>query len=135
MAPSIESRVQVSVVVKVDRGKGFMDWEKIRLFLGGAAFGAFVLVGVGFGWGGWVFESKAKDMARQAVLDRLVPICVAQFMDDPGRKRKRAKLEDFDYAEKTDYIQDQGWATIPGKEDPDPAVARRCLREIRFARL
>ena len=107
-------------------------WEKIRLSLGSALAGAFVLVGLGFGPGGWMFESRAEQMAEQAVIERLVPICVARFKEDPRRKEKLAGLEKVQFADQASYIARQGWATIPGAEEPNTEVASRCVREIRF---
>lgn len=107
--------------------------EKVKLVAAGVGAGAFVLLGVGFGWGGWVLPSKADEMAQTAVIERLVPICVAQFLQDPARERKLAELQKAGYAEQTSYLQQQGWATMPGTEEPNPAVAERCVREIRFA--
>ena len=110
----------------------FVNWEKVKLVSAGVAAGAFVLAGVGFGWGGWVLPSKAEEMAQTAVIERLVPICVAQFLEDPQRKEKLVALEEADYMEQTSYLEKQGWATMPGAEEPNPAVAERCVREIRY---
>lgn len=111
-----------------------VNWEKVKLVSAGVAAGAVVLASVGFGWGGWILPSKAEEMAQTAVIERLVPICVAQFLQDPQREQKLAALEDADYMEQTAYLQRQGWATMPGAGEPNPAVADRCVREIRYVK-
>ena len=66
-----------------------MDMEKIKLGLLSAAGGAIVLAVVGFNYGGWVTtgsaEAMAKEIAANAVAERLGTICVAQFNKDSQR--------------------------------------------------
>ncbi len=107
-----------------------MDWEKVKLGLWGAAGGAIVLAIIGFAWGGWVTggtaQQTAAEVARTAVVDRLTPICVEQFNRDPERDRKLKELMEKDSWSRGDYVQEQGWATMPGEEDPDRTVASKC---------
>jgi hypothetical protein len=65
-----------------------MKKEQIKPFVWGMAGGAIVLLIVIFS-AGWVVTSgsaelKAKAMAADAVRNRLPPIAVAQFMQDPN---------------------------------------------------
>ena len=87
---------------------------------------------VGFGWGGWVTgstaEKLAEKMAENAVVQRLAPICVTQFNQDPGRDQKLVALKGTDSWKRTDYVQTQGWATMPGEEKPDSLVAEECAK-------
>ena len=110
-----------------------MNWDTIKFGIGGAVAGSFVLFGIGFGWADWKFESKAEAMAEQAVVERLVPICVAQVKNDPMRKQKLAKLSALGFLEQTEFVEKQGWVTFPGSDKPSKAVSEPCLREIRFA--
>ena len=60
-------------------------------FLWGVVLGAFTLLIIIF-WTGWVVTasaalSKGKFMAREAVLENLVPICVDQFINDPMKAK------------------------------------------------
>jgi alpha/beta superfamily hydrolase len=52
--------------------------------LQGIAIGAVATLVIGFSWGGWVTDTKAKSMASAAEtsgqMSVLVPMCVAQFM-------------------------------------------------------
>jgi hypothetical protein len=87
---------------------------------------------VGFTWGGWVTAGtaqKAADaLARDAVIQRLVPICVDQFNQDPDRILKLDELSGLTSYKQTQYVQEQGWATITGIEKPDRKVADACTK-------
>ena len=107
-----------------------MDWEKIKPGLGGAVGGAVLLAIVGFAWGGWVTGGTAGQMAAEvaktAVVDRLTPICVEQFNRDSEKDQRLKELKAKDSWNRGDYVQEQGWATMPGEKDPDRTVARKC---------
>jgi hypothetical protein len=87
---------------------------------------------IGFAWGGWVTGSNArmmaKDIAEDAVVERLAPICVAQFNQDPGKDAKLEELKATSSYQRRTFVQDQGWATMPGEEGPDRAVADACVK-------
>ena len=87
---------------------------------------------IGFAWGGWVTGGTAKSMAEQvaeeAVVKRLAPICVVQFNRDSGKDQKLKELKETSGWQRGDYVGKQGWATIPGEEKPDSKVAEECAR-------
>jgi hypothetical protein len=87
---------------------------------------------VGFNWGGWVTGSTAQRMAQtmanEAVVQRLAPICVAQFNQDLGKIQKLGELKAAQAYQRDDYVKEQGWATMPGEEKPDNKVADACAR-------
>lgn len=87
---------------------------------------------IGFAWGGWVTggtaQSMAEKMAEDAVVKRLAPICVVQFKQAPGKDQKRKELEKTDSWQRSEYVEKQGWATMPGEEKPDSKVASECTR-------
>lgn len=87
---------------------------------------------IGFTWGGWVSagtaQKSAQTMANNAVTDRLAPICVAQFNQDPDKTAKLAELNGLGTYQRAQYVQDQGWATITGQEKPDRRVADACTK-------
>lgn len=89
---------------------------------------------VGFAWGGWVTGGTAQTMAdkiaQDAVVKRLAPICVLQFNRDPGKDQKLKELTATDSWQKSDYVEKQGWATMPGEEKPDSNIASECARLI-----
>ena len=87
---------------------------------------------IGFAWGGWVTggtaQSMAEKMAEDAVVKRLAPICVVQFKQAPGKDQKLQELGKTDSWQRSEYVEKQGWATMPGEEKPDSKVAEECAR-------
>ena len=87
---------------------------------------------IGFAWGGWVTggtaQSMAEKMAEDAVVKRLAPMCVVQFKQAPGKDQKLKELEKTDSWQRSEYVEKQGWATMPGEEKPDSKVASECAR-------
>jgi len=89
---------------------------------------------IGFAWGGWVTggtaRSMAETMAEEAIIKRLAPICVVQFKQAPGKDQKLKELEKTNSWQRSEYVEKQGWATMPGEEKPDSKVASECTRLI-----
>ena len=108
--------------------------EQIKTGVWGAVGGAIVAMIIGFAWGGWVLGSNSLDMgeemARNAVVERLVPICVAQFNQDPARDEKLKMLKEKNSWERDKYVKAQGWATMPFEKEPDSRVADKCSELI-----
>ncbi len=107
-----------------------MDWDKIILGLWGALGGAIVLAAIGFAWGGWVTagtaQEMAEEMAENAVVARLAPICVEQFKQDSEKDQKLKDLKKEAPWNKDYYVEKQGWATMPGEKKSDSKVAGKC---------
>ena len=120
-----------------DRVSGFnlkegtkMKKEYIKPFVWGLVVGAIVLLIVIFATG-WVVTSgsaqtKAEEMAEKAVVDRLAPICVTQFLEDPNKKGRLKELKEIDSCKRADYVKEPGWATMPGEKESDYNVANEC---------
>jgi hypothetical protein len=85
---------------------------------------------VGFSWGGWVTGGTAREtaatIASDAVVRRLAPICVTQSTRDLGKGQKLAALKDESSWQRGEYVGKQGWATMPGEQEPDRRVAEAC---------
>ena len=112
-----------------------VDKEKIKTGVSGAVGGAVIAMIIGFAWGGWVLGSNSlnmgEEMAQTAVLDRLTPICVAQFNQDPKRDTKLKEFGKLRSSWKRDqYVRGQGWATMPFEKEPDRLVADKCAEQI-----
>ncbi len=107
-----------------------VNWEEIKPALWGAAGGAIVLAIIGFQWAGWVTGDTAQKMAAEAaktaVVDRLAAICVEQFNQDSEKVQKFEKLKEVSDWDRDDYVEEQGWATMPGEKEADIKVARKC---------
>jgi hypothetical protein len=106
----------------------------IKPFAWGVGVGAIALLIVIFSTG-WAVTSgaakkKSEEMVQKAILDRLAPICVEQFLRDPGKEKKLKELKDTDSWRRGEYVEKQGWATMPGEKEPDRRVAVECARLI-----
>jgi hypothetical protein len=111
-----------------------MNWEKIKPGFWGAIGGAIVLAIIGFAWGGWVTggtaQKMAEEMAEDAVVGRLAPICVEQYNQDSEKVRKLEELKAESSWKRKNYVEKQGWATIPGQTNPDRNVAEKCAEML-----
>ena len=75
-------------------------------------------------------QTKAEQIAEDAVIDRLAPICVVQFEQDPEKDQKLKELKEMSSYQRGDYVKKQGWATIPGEKEPDSKVADECAKRL-----
>ena len=111
-------------------------WDKARATKKGVFWviiGSIVLTMiVGFNWGGWVTggtaQNRGETMADDAVVQRLAPICVFQFNQDPDNAQKLMEFNEVKNYQRDDYVKDQGWATMPGEDQPDRKVADACAK-------
>ena len=107
----------------------------IKEALWGAVGGAIAAMIVGFVWGGWVTGGTAKRMVETqsdiAVVEALVPVCVAQSVSDPAGPAKLEQLKAVKSSyERTDFVMKAGWATIPTAKEPNRKVAEACAEVI-----
>ena len=111
-----------------------MNWEKIKLGFWSAIGGAIVLAIVGFSWGGWVTGGTAQKMAAEmtsaAMVDRLAPLCLVRFNQDPEKEQKLEVLKNTRSWQRKDYVEKQGWATLSSETKPDSPVATECANRI-----
>ena len=68
--------------------------------------------------------------AGDAVVERLAPICVAQYTQDPEKDQKLKTMMEKNAWERGAYIAKQGWATMPGEKDPDGRTSGKCAELI-----
>ena len=111
-----------------------MNWGKIKLGVWSAIGGAILLAIVGFRWCGWVTGGTAQKMAVEmtsaALVDRLAPLCLVQFHQDPEKDQKLKALKEINAWQRRDYVEKQGWATMSGEKQPDSQVAIECANRI-----
>lgn len=107
----------------------------LKSFTVGTVIGAVAISTYGFAFAGWVTEQKASieagNQARAAVAKALVPICVEKAMNDENRASVIAALRDAQLYEQKQIVLDAGWATVPGPDGPENAVAEACLEVLR----
>ena len=108
------------------------EWLKPGLW--GVTAGAVALTVTGFSWGGWVTAGKAekmaRDLAKSEVVAALVPICIEQARRDPEADQRLASLRDAKGNKRRDIVIDAGWATMPGRDAPDRALATACMERL-----
>ena len=108
--------------------------EQAKPILMGAVGGAVALAIVGFSWGGWVTggtaEEMANDRADSAVIAALAPICVAQFQQQSDSETRLSELNDIRSFQRATFIEEGGWATMPGSDAGSKDVARACAEMI-----
>ena len=102
--------------------------------LWGAVAGAVAISVIGFSSMGWTLGSTAErmaaDRAESAVVSVLAPICVEKFQQQAN---SAAKLIEFKKAASWDQralIEKGGWATTPGTEKMNSAVASACVNKL-----
>ena len=111
-----------------------MKKQYIKPFGWGLGVGAVVLLIVIFS-SGWVMTSgsadtKAKLIAQEAVIAHLAPIAVAQFMQDPNRIARLKELKELDSWKRGEYVQKQGWVTMPGSKSPNGVIDYEVVNRI-----
>ncbi len=107
----------------------------LKSFTVGTVVGAAALSIYGFAFAGWITEQKASieagNQARAAVAKALVPICVEKAMSDENRASVIDALRAAQAYEQKQIVLNAGWATVPGPDGPENAVAEACLEVLR----
>jgi hypothetical protein len=87
---------------------------------------------VGFTWGGWVTGGTARAMAQtqaeDAVVKRLVPICVVQSNEDPKKAEKLKEMNALSSYERSEFLEKVGWSKMPGETESDSRVSEECAK-------
>lgn len=110
------------------------EWVKPGFW--GAVIGAVAISIVGLNVGWVVTSSTAEEMAERqterAVIEALAPICVAQFRNQTQKERTAdlAALEDTDRFARDEFVEEHGWATLPGSTEPNDEIASACASEL-----
>lgn len=112
----------------------FLRGDSIPRLLQGAAAGAVLTLIVGFNWGGWVTGGTAKEMVQRstssAVVTALSPICVDKFQQSAGAAGNMVELKKVSTYQQGSFIEKGGWATLPGNDNANSAVARACAEML-----
>ena len=111
-----------------------MDGQKMKTFTWGAVTGAIALTVVLFTTGIAVSGSSAERQARMkantAVAARLAEICIAQYEVDSDKIAKLAAMKDLSTWQRGNYVNQQGWATMPGSDSGASDVASECALRL-----
>ena len=108
------------------------QWLKPGLW--GVVVGAFGIMIIGFAWWGWVLgstaEKTASERANAAVTAVLVPICVEGFMKQADATARLAEFQKTASWRQSRFVEEGGWATAPGSNTPNTAVAGVCAKQL-----
>lgn len=114
-------------------------WEEFRpskTMLFWSCVGAVVLtLVVGFSWGGWVTGGTAKAMAEDASEEAYAQlagaVCVARFTAAADAQAQLTKLKQISSSyRQRDFVEQGGWAVMPGSEKADRDTTRLCAEEL-----
>jgi hypothetical protein len=107
-----------------------LQGDSITRLLQGAAVGAVATLVIGFNWGGWVTGGTAKEMTQKSVSTALVsalsPVCVEKFEHSADAASNLVEFKKVSSWQQGSFIEKGGWATIPGGESANAAVAQAC---------
>ncbi len=102
--------------------------------LWGAAAGAIAISVIGFSSLGWMLGSKAErmaaDRAESAVIGVLAPICVEKFHQQTDSATKLIEFKKAASWDQRALIEKGGWATTPGSQTSNSAVAGACAEKL-----
>jgi hypothetical protein len=102
-------------------------------FLVGAA--ATVILTLSTGW--LTTQGVVQQKAEAARTAALVPFCVANAHNDPLWKSKDAKHSSDAFYDKSwgqdSFVENAGWATMPGSDSADSNVADACAKALEKA--
>ena len=102
--------------------------------LWGAVAGAVAISVIGFSSMGWMLggtaERMAADRAESAVVGVLTPICVEKFQQQTDSATKLIEFKKAASWDQRALIEKGGWATTPGSERANSAVATACAEKL-----
>src|SRR5271167_3397698 len=111
-----------------------LQGDSLTRLLQGAAAGAVATLVIGFNWGGWVTGGTAKEMAQKSVSSALVsalsPICVDKFKHSADATASLTEFNKVNSWQQGSFIEKGGWATMPGGDAANSAVAQACAATL-----
>src|ERR1700746_2187420 len=109
-------------------------YPSLKPAIWGAVVGAAAISVVGFSSFGWTLGSTAERMAKEraqtAVVGVLAPICVEKFQHQADASAKLAEFNKVSSWDRRSVIEKGGWATMPGSDTPNSAVASACAERL-----
>jgi hypothetical protein len=75
-------------------------------------------------------EEQARQAAQIARAELAAAVCADDFMDQQAARAALLRLVNVEWPRRAELLSKQGWATMPDREAPDPAVARLCALKL-----
>lgn len=113
-------------------------WEDFRpskgLWLWSCAGSVAATMIVGFAFGGWVTGGTAQELAENAAerarAQLVAGVCVERFVNGNQFADRLAALKKADSWDRDNLIEDGGWLTVAGMEDPVGDAADLCAQQL-----
>ncbi len=110
-------------------------YPSLKPAIWGAVIGAVAISVIGFSSLGWTLDSTAERMAKErsqtAVVSVLAPICVERFQHQADAATKLIEFKKVSSTwDRRSIIEKGGWATVPGTDWPNAAVATACAERL-----
>ena len=115
-------------------------WEEFRPTKAQVAWACVACVAltlvVGFAWGGWVItggtaRTMAEDAARGAREQLAAAVCVDRFLAAADARAQLAALKGITGSYRQGkFVEEGGWATMPGSKRADNRVAGACAKQL-----
>jgi hypothetical protein len=107
-----------------------LQGDSLTRLVQGAAAGAIATMIIGFSWGGWVTGGTSKELVQRSVSTALVsalsPICVDKFQRSAEVTANLVEFKKVNSWQQGSFIEKGGWATMPGGDSANEAVAQAC---------
>lgn len=111
-----------------------LQGDSLTRLIQGAAIGAVATAVIGFGFSGWMLGGSARAMASEtaskAVVAAVAPICVEQFQRSADAAINIVELRKVSAWKQADFVEDGGWAKMPGSEKASAGVAKACAQML-----
>jgi len=96
--------------------------------------GVLATVILGFTWGGWVTGGTAEEMVATAREDGraelVATVCVDKFLATSDAAVRLAQLKEESQWQRDDFIEEGGWVTLAGFEEPVDGAAGLCAEQL-----
>jgi hypothetical protein len=113
-------------------------WDDYRqprlLWLWAAIASAALTIAVGFTAGGWTTRAAAERMAAKAAnaarVELVATVCATNFANSYGYQIRLDALKKASELKRTAMLQNEGWVTLAGMEEPLAAAAVLCADKL-----
>ena len=124
----------------MDDKSGWKNWQPTKGALVWTCLGtAVVTMIVGFTWGGWVTggaaETRAAEAAETGRAELAAAICVERYLGAPDVEARHAAFMEESTWGRDGMIEDAGWTTPLGVEEPVEGAADLCADRLADADL
>jgi len=109
------------------------EGESLTRLAQGAGVGAVATIAIGFGLVGWTLGSTAEKMAAErttvALVTAYAPVCVERYNATATVEQRDAFGKQSTWS-RDSWIEKAGFATPPGSNSPNRAVADACAEAL-----